>query len=347
MSIPTYHSPRYQPLLTRAPASLFDSSGQAPTALFDQAVSSLNFSDFVFTNTMDQPVGALRRYFAFKQFQFVGISGPDWWLGVAIADVRFVGSGFAYFVRDGAPPIELTLLRPLAIGMQMASSASTGQARIGDGECYWQFSCADDHWRIRLCSARLNADLQLHFGPQPPLALCSPTGYQGCTYTEKNNALAVSGQLAVAQQQIDVTQARGGYDFSAGFMRRQTAWRWASINSLLDGQPFGLNLAAGVNETGVCENALWYQGVRQHLSPAQFKLPRAQAEPWQINTLCGELQLTFRHNFCRQQRLQAGLLASNFRQYTGFFTGTIQLADGRLLTLQQCPGWVEDHYAKW
>lgn len=339
--------PQYQPKLTPAPAQLVDDYGQLPTAIFDQAVHPLNFDQFVLTSPMDLPVSRLRRHFAFKQFQFVGVSGADWWLGIAIADVRFVSSGFAYFVRHGQQPVELELLRPFALGSQLAASASQGTARIGGNSCYWQFECTANYWQIKLYSHALQADFQLVIAGQPPLALSAPTGYQGATYTEKNNALALRGQLQVHGLPVDLSNARGGYDFSAGFMRRRTAWRWASINSLLDGKPFGLNLANGVNETGVCENALWFDGVRQHLSPAQFSLQRGQDTPWQITTLCGELQLNFSPGFCRQQRLHLGVLASNFRQYTGFFNGAILLKDGRRISLSQCPGWVEDHYAKW
>lgn len=342
----------YQPVLTKAPTQLITTQGQVPNALFDQAVSQLNFADFVLTDVMDKPVGALTRHFAFKQFQFVGISGPDWWLGIAIADVRYVSSGFAYFIRHGEPAIELTLLRPFGWQTQMATSASDGVARIGHNQCNWQFDCLPEHWHIRLHSNSLQADLRLAIAQQAPLALCAPTAYQGCTYTEKNNALAVSGTLLVNGQPVRLDNARGGYDFSAGFMRRETAWRWASINTLLDGVPFGLNLAAGVNETGLCENALWYQGNRQHLSPARFRFSRANqdtraSKEWHISSSCGELDLCFTPGFCRQEKLQLGVLASNFRQYTGFFSGNIQLHDGRTLTLVQCPGWTEDHYAKW
>ncbi len=50
--------------------------------------------------------------------------------------------------------------------------------------------------------------------------------------------------------EIALDHARAGYDFSAGYMRRETSWRWASINAEINSTGIGLNLAAGVNETG-------------------------------------------------------------------------------------------------
>ncbi len=181
-----------------------------------------------------------------------------------------------------------------------------------------------------------------------PLALCAPTGYNGCTYTEKSNALTVSGTLELQGKMLDLTQALAGYDFSAGFMRRQTSWRWASINAMVEGKAFGLNMAAGVNETGLCENALWFNGQIQHLSPARFVFDRKDdTKAWQVSSLCGEVQLEFQPLYCRQEKVNVGLLASNFRQYVGLYSGFVELQNGSKLQLNAVKGLSEDHYAKW
>lgn len=337
---------RYHPLLTPVPKKLI-SHGQAQFGLFQDTVPELNWQDAQITTSMDQPLSRWQRYFGFKQFQFVCIQTADWVLAIAIADVRYVNSGFAYFFHVGQDSIEYSHLAPLAWGSQMSASPCSGEARLGSATKHWMLEPTAAGWKITLQTKRLQAHLMLHRQAQAALALCAPTGYAGMTYTEKNNALAVSGELSVDGKPVDVTQARGGYDFSAGWMRRQTSWRWASIQASLDGIPFGLNLAAGVNETGLCENALWYQAQCQHLSPAQFQFDRQQDSPWQITTLCGELNLRFEADFCRRERLAVGLLASNFRQYVGRFYGTVTLASGGSLTLDGVRGLVEDHYAKW
>jgi hypothetical protein len=57
--------------------------------------------------------------------------------------------------------------------------------------------------------------------------------------------------------------------------------------------------------------------------------------------------LQFTPQQCRSERLNFGVLASNFRQYCGLFNGTIQLQNGEKLTLNQVPGLAEDHFARW
>lgn len=338
---------RYQPILTPAPSTLFDTAGRLQQGLFDGSVADLNLSAFRLNSVLDKPGSRLTQHFGYKQFQFVGVSGPDWLLAVAIADVRYVCSGFAYLYQQGKPAREFALLAPLGFGCLTSDSPQHGRASMGKGTKQWQIDNDASGWVLSLQTPGLQAELQLDFDQQQPLALAAPTGYNGWTYTEKNNALRVSGSLLRDGQPLDLTKARGGIDFSAGFMRRETSWRWSSINTLLDGAPFGLNLAAGVNETGLCENALWYDGNIQHLSPARFEFDRGQATPWRIRTLCGEIDLIFHSDFCRQEKLQLGLLASNFRQYAGLYSGTVRLRDGRVLQLQHCLGLAEDHYAKW
>lgn len=338
----------YQPRINQTPAHLINAAGQPHFGIFDQSVPQLNFSQFDYRTVLDKPAGKLARFFAQKQFQFVSVCGDGWLLAVAIADIRYASSGFAYLYQTDTPTFEKGLLLPLQLGCQMSMSPIAGVATLHSGNTCWSIEPGTDNWQLTVDCGPLQAKIQLHKNQQPPLALCAPTGYQGFTYTEKNNALVVSGELSLAGKALDLQHARAGYDFSAGFMRRQTNWRWASLNTLLDGKPLGLNLAAGVNETGLCENALWFDGHIQHLSPAQFQFDRYnQQSHWQLSTLCDELELSFTPLFCRQEKVQAGLLASNFRQYVGHYQGEIRLHDGQVLKLTQCLGLAEDHYAKW
>ncbi len=339
---------RYRPRIQQAPQQLIGPNGQPQFGLFTQSVPEMNLAQFDYRTVLDKPANRLSKYFAQKQFQFVTVSTIDWLLAVAIADIRYASSGFAYLYQQDAATFEKGLLLPFQLGCQMSTSPTTGAATLHAGKTGWRIEPDVDSWQLHVDCGPLQANLTLHKQQQSPLALCAPTGYQGFTYTEKNNALSVTGQLSLAGKNFPLQQAKAGYDFSAGFMRRQTNWRWASLNTVLDGLPFGLNLAAGVNETGLCENALWYGGSLQHLSPAQFHFNRYNKEGrWQISTLCDELNLEFTPLFCRQEKVQTGVLASNFRQYVGHYQGAVHLQNGHILQLKQCLGLAEDHYAKW
>ncbi|CAI3794735.1 DUF2804 domain-containing protein [Rheinheimera sp. MM224] len=339
----------YLPQLAATPQQLIQSNGQPVFGLFDGSIPDFNLRDFVYQNLMDKKANPLARYFQYKQFQFICVTGSDWLLAVAIADIRYANSGFAYLYRfDSNLAISKGVLLPGALGCRMSDSPSAGEAKQGFAAYKVEIKTSATHWQLSIDTKELKASLTIEKASQMPLALCAPTGYNGWTYTEKSNALAVSGTLELQGKALDLTQALAGYDFSAGFMRRQTSWRWASINAVVEDQAFGLNIAAGVNETGLCENALWFNGQIQHLSPATFVFDRKdEKKPWQVSSLCGEVQLEFTPLYCRQEKVNIGLLASNFRQYVGIYTGFVVLQNGSKLKLNAVKGLAEDHYAKW
>ncbi|HJS16212.1 MAG TPA: DUF2804 domain-containing protein, partial [Rheinheimera sp.] len=320
----------YLPRLAATPQQLIQNNGQPAFGLFDGSIPDFNLQDFVYQNLMDNKASTLARYFNYKQFQFICVTGSDWLLAVAIADIRYANSGFAYLYRfDTNQAISKGLLLPGALGCRMSDSPSAGEAKQHFGAYKVAIKISPTNWQLNIDTKELKASLTIEKTEQMPLALCAPTGYNGWTYTEKSNALAVSGTLELQGKSQDLTQALAGYDFSAGFMRRQTSWRWASINAMVESQAFGLNMASGVNETGLCENALWLNGQIQHLSPASFVFDRKDdKKAWQVSSLCGEVQLEFTPLYCRQEKVNIGLLASNFRQYVGLYTGFVVLQNG-------------------
>jgi hypothetical protein len=339
----------YQPQLKKAPVQLIQTNGQPAFGLFDGSIPDFNLQDFVYQNLMDNKASTLARYFHYKQFQFICVTGSDWLLAVAIADIRYANSGFAYLYKfDSNKAVSKGLLLPGALSCRMSDSPSAGEAKQSFGAYKVAIKTSPTNWKLSIDTKELKADLTLEKAKQMPLALCAPTGYNGWTYTEKSNALAVSGTLELQGKNQDLTQSLAGYDFSAGFMRRQTSWRWASISAVVEGKAFGLNMAAGVNETGLCENALWFNGQIQHLSPATFVFDRKDdTKAWQVSSLCGEVQLEFTPLYCRQEKVNIGLLASNFRQYVGLYSGFVVLQNGTKLQLNAVKGLAEDHYAKW
>lgn len=331
------------------PNPLIKPDGQPQFGHFDHPVTELALARFDYRSIMDKPAGALAQHFHFKQFQFVSISHPEWQIGIAIADIRYAANGFCYFYdRHSGKLDEISLLKPFSIGVQMSPSPVSGIAAIR-GKQAISLSINSLQWHITLTGPLLQGEISLSVPADDlPLALCTPTGYSGWTYTQKHNALPVNGQLSYRGTALDLQQALGGYDFSAGYMRRETSWRWGSISAWLPQGRFGLNLANGVNETGYNENCLWLNGKKQLLNAVSIRLNRQQAtQPWHYQCAQNQLQLQFTPQQCRKERLNLGVLASNFRQYCGTFSGSIILDSGEELYLDQVPGLAEDHFARW
>jgi hypothetical protein len=328
---------------------LIAADGQPRFGHFDTPITDLALTKFIYQTCMDKPASALARHFHYKQFQFVSISHADWQIGIAIADIRYAANAFCYFYDRQIQQLnEISLLKPFSLGVHMSPSPVSGNASI-NGKQNISITPQGYDWHLSLQGELLCGELILHAGSKPqPLALCTPTGYTGWTYTQKHNALNISGALHYNGTELDLTTALGGYDFSAGYMRRETSWRWGSISAKLPQGRFGLNLACGVNETSTTENCLWLNEEKHLLAPVSIALNQHKPEqPWHFRCADNQLNLTFVPEKCRQERINIGLLASNFRQYCGYFSGEITLSSGEKLTLDQIPGLAEQHFARW
>jgi hypothetical protein len=69
-------------------------------------------------------------------------------------------------------------------------------------------------------------------------------------------------------------------------------------------------------------------------------------EPWQMTTACDNLNLTFVPEGAHTERLDAGLIKSNFKQVFGRFNGTVRCGENTL-AINNMYGFAEDQYAKW
>lgn len=331
-----------------APEILIKPDGQPNYGYFDGMPKQFGIERFDYRTSMDHRVGRLGKYFHFKQFQFVSIVTSRYIIGFAIADIRYLGSSFCYvYDRTTDTLVEQNWLRPLTLDRQTSPSCYQGKTAIAAAKL--QFAIEQGRWHIKVTSGQLRLDVQLVPADNSlPLSLATPTGYSGWTYTQKHNALSVEGELDIDGHAVDLSNALAGYDFSAGYMRRETSWRWASINAQTEHATIGLNLAAGVNETGGCENALWIDGQRHLLGPVHFDFHRAQGnKQWRIYSDDGRVELLFTPRNQRSEKLNLWLLKSNFRQFIGHFSGVISDNDGHTHSLDNVIGLTEDHYAKW
>ncbi|RMF18768.1 MAG: DUF2804 domain-containing protein, partial [Gammaproteobacteria bacterium] len=266
-------------------------------------------------------------------------------------DLYWVGNGFTYVLPlTHAEKVEHGWLAPLAKGMDLVQTPDAGVYSGRAPGRLIRFELLEDRLLCKVKTPRIEADLQIAL-QGTPLRVCSRAGYDGWSYTQKRNGLPVSGEVRVEGQvlELDPRRYRAGIDWSGGFMRRETVWQWASINGVLDdGRDFGLNLATGINESGTTENVCWVGGERFRLPPVMFHFDRdAPDAPWHVADEGGVLELMFEPAGSRSERINAGLLASNFRQFGGRWSGRIRLADDRTVAFSGLGGFAEDHYARW
>ncbi len=222
---------------------LIDATGRPALGLFTEPVLDVNFPDFRYANPFGRPYGSLKKRFAFKQFQFLGAVSPGLVFGCAIVDVKFMSSAFVYFFdpRTGRR-VGSSFQRPLW-GAKFDRTPETGSASFTSGANSFLMEAAAG---VRRLNVRLKngtrVEAEFSEADQEPLRICTKAGYTGWVFVRKTAAMRTTGRVECALGTFDLgaIDALGHNDWSAGFMRRETFWNWASIGGrLADGRTLG------------------------------------------------------------------------------------------------------------
>jgi hypothetical protein len=323
---------------------------EPPFGFFTEPIEAINYQDYSYRHPLGRKVSAWRKNLAFKQFQFFGISSEEWIIGCAIANLKYVTAAFYY--RYHIPTRDFyhfSCKQPFNFKAYTDVNPDQGEWRLTQNKNSFNMYT---HNQTRKLDVHLShgeyISLSLHEHHTDPLRLCTRTGMNGWTYTQKNAGLIVSGELSCSLGKTDLRHALGQHDWSAGFMRRETFWNWASLNGRnSEHSRDGLNVSAGVNETSYSENCYWLEGKRYPLSNVNFIYSRQNLmAPWEIGTQDGRLNLRFTPLGRYHECINMIFIASRFQQLFGQFSGVIRLEDGRILNVEEI-GIVEEHYAKW
>jgi hypothetical protein len=321
--------------LPSSPARLLDSQGQPHLGRFQGLAHGYDWAQLA------PPLSrsALWRHFHHKRWHYAALSTPDLFCGIAIVDVGWTNTAFAYvfdrhtrqlagaWSQDGLPG-------PTA---SLADDAS-GESRFRfPGKSIVLSACG-----LRLKSGPFQIDARF-FGDTPLLlAVGKPDG--GAIHaTQKSGALALEGEVRVGQQCWRLDGGTASYDYSNGLLARETAWRWASAHA----PGIGFNLQSGY--FGANENALWLDGDLIPLGPARFAFdPARPMADWHVSTEDGLLDLVFTPEGARREDKNLIVAASRYIQPIGVFNGWVRTrSGGAQRAVVNLTGVTEDHHSRW
>jgi hypothetical protein len=335
---------------------LIDARGEVRLGIFAAPIAEVNHRDFALTDPFGRPVGRLRRHFAFKQFQFLGGLCDALVFGCALADIRYAGTAFVYCWEPATRRYaEASFQRPLALGMRCTDTPETGTATFHAGRTSIEMTgvATPRQRHLVACTGAIAIDAVFHEDDPPiePMRICTAAGATGWVYARKTAGQRVTGTLDWDGRRFDLAALgmRGHHDWSAGFMRRHTFWNWACLaGALPDGRVVGLNVSCGVNETSFTENCFWLDGRLHKLDTVAFAYDRRDLDrPWQVHSSDGRLALEFRPEGRHAERVNAGIVASDFNQLFGRYHGRLETAAGERIPIDGLLGYIERHYAKW
>jgi hypothetical protein len=277
-----------------------------------------------------------------KRWHFVALVTDELFCGVAIVDIGWSNTAFAY-VFDRRERRVVAAFSPLGVPGLTASVGATVAAgarfTMPGRQIAIEAAGAHGH-RLRLRAGRFRIDAG-YAGEGPRLLAIGPAFDGGSVHsTQKSPGLALSGQLEAGARRYVLDGGVASYDFSNGLLGRRTAWRWISAH----GDGIGLNLQSGY--FGDAENALWVDGELIPLGPVAVKVGLDGC--WSLRTDDGLLALRFRPEGTRCDNKQLLLASSRMRQHVGCFDGWVRAApDAPRRAVAGLAGLAEDYRALW
>ena len=335
---------------------LITANGQPQYGLFNHPIREINYADFDYHTVMDNKANPVIKHFHFNQFQFIGLLSEDFILGCALVDLKYVSNAFVYlYDRKTNELDEYSFIQPLGVNTKLSTKPDLGVSSFKKGRNRFLLEASEVPRERKLkvtLKDGITIDIRVsepeHF---EPLAICTKTGYNGWAYTQKAPTLLAKGSIRWKEKSFEVSpkDCLGSYDWSCGYMRRETSWNWGSLSGFTrEGDIVGFNLATGVNETSFTENGFWVNGKLHKVNQVHFEYDRKQRlQDWKMYSDDGKVNVRFEADGQRSERLNLVVLASNFTQMFGRYYGELTTNTGEIITLDGQPGFAEDHYAKW
>jgi len=191
----------------------------------------------------------------------------------------------------------------------------------------------------------IRADLTLHAGrASAPLSVSSRLP-GGKLYTHKA-LFPVSGTYSVGGASVEFDPARdlAVIDEHKSFFPYRTDWLWGTLGWQADGAPLGANFAfrpgvAGQEE----ESCIWTPTACEPLSDVTFTQGAAS---WTVTSADGRLDLAFTPEGRKDVKVQLGVVALDYYQLFGSYTGTLRSLDGTAYPVDAVHGVCESFRAR-
>lgn len=294
------------------------------------------------------PPSFLWRRLHHKRWHYVGLGHEGLFIGVAIVDLGWACSAFAYcfdrrhrllladWSQDGLPGLQA--------GVSDEPLAGAHAWFRGPGARLSLDHPASDHLALQVRTRRLRVEARLDLQAMaPPLLAIGPIAGGLAHATQKTTALPVQGWAEAGGERFDLDGAWASIDASNGLLARDTAWRWASAHR----PDIGFNLQQGY--FGDHENVLWLDGQPLALGAARFEFDAGRPlAPWRVSTDDGLLDLVFTPEGARAADKNLGVAASHYVQPVGSFAGTVRASKAATpRQVRDLLGVTEDHRSRW
>jgi hypothetical protein len=339
-------------ILPPAPPTVFSPSGEPLLGTYAGSFGTVDLTSRLSPLEYSQ----LKKWF-FGTFTSNGLLA-----GFAVVDAGYGSTAFVYVIDLDKG---ISLVDRGEIGLPLVSTVINGNPGAGARATFANGiggslsvsitrGAESTPFRVEIVSKddglRIDATLDPSGAPLPVSALVpAPPG--DIYATVKRTLLPVTGSLQLGSREWNLADGfRGGFDYTQGILPSHTVWNWTFLQGTSDdGTAVGLNLTGGIVPDGrTADNALWAGKELSTLAKPTFIFNRQNfMDPWEVTTADGRVQLQFTPKGSHTENRNFGLVVSRFVQVAGLFNGTVRTAAGRVLTLTNVPGVMEDQDVLW
>ena len=328
---------------------LIQSNGQPNYGRFSALPKIIDLNKYQYKTPYGEVLTGWRKRLKYKKFKFCCIQHEYYTIGLAIADIAWAGHSFVYIYNHMTHEVlEWNAIDFLSRNTIVDEQPLYNQSFFSKSPFQIDIQHANGVRYIHVTKyGEIKLSARIFCAGTDPLSMCSPTGINGWTYTQKLTTLACEGFFINKQgETIQFNEKTfASLDDTCGFFRPETAWFWLSCNFWdANNNRIGLNLASGVNESFGNENCLWVNGVLYPLSDVLFQ--HQDEGHWTIRSLDEKLNLDVKTGWRRYENLNLRLVGSQFSQWQAKISGTIQQDEQEIVLLNEY-GLLEQHYAKW
>jgi hypothetical protein len=294
-----------------------------------------------------------------KRWDYYGLTTPDFYFSMTLADLGYAGQAFVYFVDfTSREHIEKTVTIPFSRGLILPRNSTEGISAYKKDSLSLAFNVTHGDRHLELdwstfagtgISAELQYDLK---DDHESMVIVIPFTQNRFYYNRKVNCIPAEGWVEFKGQRYRISpeDSLGNLDWGRGVWPYSSFWVWASASGYLpDGRTLGLNLGFGFGDTSqATENAVILNGKVHKLGVVDFNYdPVDFMTPWELKSPDGRLDLRFEPFIERVAQTNLLIINSEVHQMFGRYYGTAILDDGDRVEIEGLVGFAEEHYARW
>lgn len=292
-----------------------------------------------------------------KRWDYYGVTSPDGYFSVTLADLGYAGMVFVYFVDFATGSYhEESVITPFGRGITLARNSSLDDCSYSSRRVDVRFAVEDLGRRVAVRwddfdGIQLSADLHFSLAEDhESTVIVTPIPGRRFYYNRKINAMPVEGTLRIGTDvtTLDAESSFGNLDWGRGVWAYNSFWVWASASgSIDDGRRVGLNMGYGFGDTSAAtENTLLLDGCIHKLGDVTIDYTASDfMRPWKMRS--ARVDLEFTPFVERVAETKLVVIQSEVHQMFGRYTGTVLADDGESIPIDGIVGWAEEHHARW